>query len=160
MRLSGQFHDIEVPVPEGPLTKETAGRMAGAFDAEYRRLFHAVPPGYEPMVLNWRLRASGPEPGLLLQDVAASLAGADGRADPSASSFTLGSPKGRRDAYFPEAGGYVETPVYDRYELGDGFRAEGPVIVEEKESTVVANPGDVLEVDDLGNIRIGIGGRS
>jgi len=160
MRLSGQFHDIEVPVPKGPLTEETARRMAEAFDAEYRRLFHAVPPGYEPMVLNWRLRASGPEPGLLLQDVAASLAGADGRADSSASSLTLGSPKGRREAYFPEAGGYVETLVYDRYELGEGFRAEGPVIVEEKESTVVANPGDVLEVDDLGNIRIRIGERS
>jgi 5-oxoprolinase (ATP-hydrolysing)/N-methylhydantoinase A len=160
MRLSGQFHDIEVPVPKGTLTRETAWRMAEAFDAEYRRLFHAVPPGYEPMVLNWRLRASGPEPGLLLQDVAESLAGADGRADSSASSHTLGSPKGRRDAYFPEAGGYAETLVYDRYKLGEGFRAEGPVIVEEKESTVVANPGDVLEVDDLGNIRIGIGGRS
>jgi N-methylhydantoinase A/oxoprolinase/acetone carboxylase beta subunit len=160
MRLSGQFHDIEVPVPEGPLTKETARRMVGAFHTEYRRLFHAVPPGYEPMVLNWRLRASGPEPGLRLQDVAASLAGADGRADPSDSSLALESPKGRRDAYFPETRGYVETPVYDRYELGDGFRAKGPVIVEEKESTVVANPGDVLQVDGLGNIRIEIGGSS
>jgi 5-oxoprolinase (ATP-hydrolysing) len=160
MRLSGQFHDIEVPVPEGPLSKETARRMVDAFEAEYRRLFHAVPPGYEPMVLNWRLRASGPEPGLRLQDVAASLTGAYGRADPSDSPLTLGSPKGRRKAYFPEAGGYVETPVYDRYQLRHGFRTNGPVIVEEKESTVVANPGDVLEVDGLGNIRIEIGGSS
>jgi N-methylhydantoinase A/oxoprolinase/acetone carboxylase beta subunit len=160
MRLSGQFHDIEVPVPKGSLTKGTAQRMAEAFDAEYRRLFHAVPPGYEPMVLNWRLRASGPEPGLRLQEVTASLAGVDGRANPSAPPRVLGSPKGRREAYFPEAGGYVETPVYDRYELGDGFRAEGPVIVEEKESTVVANPGDILKVDGLGNIRIEIGGGS
>jgi N-methylhydantoinase A/oxoprolinase/acetone carboxylase beta subunit len=160
MRLSGQFHDIEVPVPEGPLSKETARRMVEAFEVEYRRLFHAVPPGYEPMVLNWRLRASGPEPQLRLQDVAASLAGTDGRADPSNSPLTLGSPKGSRKAYFPETGGYVETPVYDRYHLRHGFRAKGPVIVEVKESTVVANPGDVLEVDDLGNIRIGIGGRS
>ncbi len=160
MRLSGQFHDIEVAVPKGPLSKETVRRMAEAFDAEYRRLFHAVPPGYEPMVLNWRLRASGPEPGLRLQDVAASLADVDGRANPSAPPRVLGSPKGMRKAYFPETGGYVETPVYDRYELGDGFRTEGPVIIEEKESTVVANPGDVLEVDGLGNIRIEIGGGS
>jgi 5-oxoprolinase (ATP-hydrolysing) len=160
MRLSGQFHDIEVPVPEGPLSKETARRMVEAFEAEYRRLFHAVPPGYEPMVLNWRLRASGPQPGLRLQDVAASLAGTDGRTDPRDSRLTLGSPKGRRKAYFPEAGGYVETPVYDRYQLRHGFRAKGSVIVEEKESTVVANPGDVLEVDVLGNIRIEIGGNA
>ena len=160
MRLSGQFHDIEVPVPEGPLSKETARRMVEAFEAEYRRLFHAVPPGYEPMVLNWRLRASGPEPGLRLQDVAASLTGAYGRADPSDSPLTLGSPKGRRKAYFPEAGGYVETPVYDRYQLRHGFRTNGPVIIEEKESTVVANPGDILQVDGLGNIRIEIGGSS
>jgi 5-oxoprolinase (ATP-hydrolysing) len=158
MRLSGQFHDIEVPVPKDLFSKETARRMVEAFEAEYRRLFHAVPPGYEPMVLNWRLRASGPEPGLRLQNVAASLAGTDGGADPSDSPITLGSPKDRRKAYFPEAGGYVETPVYDRYQLRHGFRAKGPVIVEEKESTVVTNPADVLEVDGLGNIRIEIGG--
>ena len=155
MRLSGQFHDIEVPVPGGRLSIETARPMTEAFETEYRRLFHAVPPGYEPMVLNWQLRASGPEPELRLQDVVPSLA--DGR---RASDDPSGSPKGRRKAYFPETKGYTETPVYDRYALGSGFCAEGPAIVEEKESTIVVNPGDVLEVDSMGNIRIGIGGRA
>ena len=144
-----------MPVPGGRLSVETARPMAEAFETEYRRLFHAVPPGYEPMVLNWRLRASGPEPELRLQDVVPSLA--NGR---RVSDGPSGSPKGRREAYFPEIKGYAETPVYDRYALGSSFRAEGPVIVEEKESTIVVNPGDVLEVDSLGNIRIGIGGRA
>lgn len=157
MRLSGQFHDIEVPVPEGPLTDEATRRLEEMFTAEYQRLFHAVLPEYEPMVLNWRLRATGPEIGLRLEGVARSLAEGNGQ---NSAKGDQGSPKGNREAYFPETDGYVRTPVYDRYGLPGGFRVEGPAIVEERESTVVANPGDALEVDDLGNLRIVVGGRS
>jgi N-methylhydantoinase A len=55
--------------------------------------------------------------------------------------------KGRRRAYFPEAGGYGETPVYDRYALGPGSRLTGPAIIEERESTTVIGPGAIVTVD-------------
>jgi len=51
-------------------------------------------------------------------------------------------------AYFAEAGGFVETPVYDRYALGPGAEFTGPAIVEERESTAVAGPGARCRVDD------------
>ncbi len=154
MRLSGQFHDIEVPVPDGPLTQESAPLMESAFTEEYERLFHAVLPDYEPMVLNWRLRGTGPRPELRLAGLARSLAqgGASGDEEKS------GSPKAERQAYFPETGGYAPTPVYDRYGLSEGAHIEGPAIVEERESTLVLNPGDVLRVDGLGNLRVSVGG--
>ena len=59
MRFAGQFHDLEVDVPNGLLSAENAENMVGVFEREYSRLYHAVLPGYEPMVINWRLRALG-----------------------------------------------------------------------------------------------------
>jgi len=55
--------------------------------------------------------------------------------------------KATRKAYFPEAAGYVDTPVYDRDGLGAGARLSGPAIVEERESTTVIGPGAVVTVD-------------
>ncbi len=100
MRLSGQFHDIVVPVRAGP------DQLRKDFDREYARLYHDVLAGYEPLVLNWRLRALGPNPEVRLPG----LAGVAG-----------GTARRHRPAYFPEEGGVVvATPVYDRYALGAG----------------------------------------
>jgi N-methylhydantoinase A len=60
--------------------------------------------------------------------------------------------KSRRNAYFPEASGYVQTPVYDRYALEAGTRFTGPVIIEERESTTVIGPGSVITVDAHRNL--------
>ena len=56
-------------------------------------------------------------------------------------------PKRTRQAYFPEAAGYVETPVYDRYTLAPGMVFAGPAIIEERESTTVIGPGARIRVD-------------
>jgi N-methylhydantoinase A len=60
--------------------------------------------------------------------------------------------KGRRKAYFPEAGGYLDCPVYDRYALGPGQTIEGPALIEERESTAVLGIDDQGSVDALGNL--------
>jgi N-methylhydantoinase A len=62
--------------------------------------------------------------------------------------------KGARPAYIPEAGGFVECPVYDRYGLGVGAVVRGPAIVEERETTVVLLPRDRATVDVHGNLLI------
>jgi N-methylhydantoinase A len=56
-------------------------------------------------------------------------------------------PKRERRAYFPETGGYVETPVYDRYALQPGAAFAGPAIIEERESTTIVGPGARIRVD-------------
>jgi N-methylhydantoinase A/oxoprolinase/acetone carboxylase beta subunit len=60
--------------------------------------------------------------------------------------------KKHRAAYFAEAAGYVDTPVYDRYQLDPGARLAGPVIVEERESTTVIGPGARVSVDTHRNL--------
>jgi N-methylhydantoinase A len=70
--------------------------------------------------------------------------------------------KGERPAYFPEAGGFVATAVYDRAGLGVGAAFAGPAVVEEEGSTLVVGPGATARVAPTGNIIVTLpgGGRA
>lgn len=151
MRLSGQFHEITVPVPGGALARVAAEDLSAAFDKEYERLYHSVLPSYEPMVLNWWLRASGAEPAFTMD-------GAGNRQ--SAADTADQARKGERVAYFPELGGFVNIPVYSRYRLAPGMQIAGPAIIEERESTTVFGPNDLALMDSQGHLRIKIGGKA
>jgi 5-oxoprolinase (ATP-hydrolysing) len=142
-RLIGQFHEIEVPLPDGPIGVETGPKLAREFERVYSERYHNVLERYRPMAMSWRLRGIGPEPRV---DLRAQAHEGDGPA----------KPKGKRKAYFPEAGGFVDTPVFARDGLRPGNGVEGPAIVEERESTTVILPGDRLTVDEAGNLRIAI----
>ena len=53
-----------------------------------------------------------------------------------------------------EPRGFVPTPVYRGADLQPGHRLEGPLLVEERTTTVVAGPGDRLEVLPSGDLLI------
>ncbi|KYH24020.1 hydantoinase/oxoprolinase [Halalkalicoccus paucihalophilus] len=61
---------------------------------------------------------------------------------------------GTRQAYFDEAGEFVETTVYDRRRLGAGTTIAGPAIVEQMDSTVIVPPAAEAEVERTGNLII------
>jgi N-methylhydantoinase A len=61
--------------------------------------------------------------------------------------------KGSRQAYFPGSG-FIATPVHDREKLLPGTAIEGPVLLEEPESTLVVPPGFALHMDVFGNILV------
>jgi N-methylhydantoinase A len=65
--------------------------------------------------------------------------------------------RGTRPVYFAEAGGFVDTPTYDRARLLAGNVIAGPALVEEYASTTTMHPGDRLTVDAFGNLVIEIG---
>jgi N-methylhydantoinase A/oxoprolinase/acetone carboxylase beta subunit len=60
--------------------------------------------------------------------------------------------KGSRPVYFPDAGRFLDCPVYDRFAMSPGKRLRGPAVIEELESTVVIGPGTIAEIDDSGNV--------
>jgi N-methylhydantoinase A len=145
MRYVGQGYEVEVPV-EGALDDGLAARLPGAFAAEYAKVFGIAFPDRPVEIVNWKVDASGPEP-----------AGAQAyRLRPG------GTPRaartGSRPAYFPESGGFVDCPVYDRYALRPGDAIAGPALVEERESTTVVCPGDAMHVDDRLNLVLDLGG--
>jgi N-methylhydantoinase A len=67
--------------------------------------------------------------------------------------------KGRRRAYFPETGGWIDCPIYDRYHLAAGLTIAGPAIVEERESTSVLPPGTIATVDEYASLIVEVTGR-
>lgn len=126
MRFVGQGSEVEVPVPA--VTPDWAALVRQSFDAAYEERFGSVVPrGVGTEVLTWRLTALGPDPEARLRLRPA---------DPGA-----GSRIGYRDAFFPDANGYVSTPVHDRYRLLPDAVVDGPALVEEHESTLVLSPG-------------------
>jgi N-methylhydantoinase A len=135
MRYLGQGHEVDVEIPAGPLGPGSLAAITASFEAAYRLLYSRTPQGVPLEALNWRTVVSGPRPELTIAGGTPS-----GSAAPP-------NPKKHRAAYFPEARGYVETPVYDRYALGEGARLAGPAIVEERESTTVIGPGAAITVD-------------
>jgi len=135
MRYVGQGHEVEARMPAGRLSAASLPAITTAFEEAYRALYHRLPQGVPIEALNWRVTVSGPPPALAFGGAAAG--GSAGT-----------SVKSRRRAWFAEASGWVDTPVYDRYTLGPGTTFDGPAIVEERESTAIIGPGARCRVDD------------
>ena len=148
MRYQGQGYEIEVELPQGEDNAALFPRLPELFAEAYGRVF-ALSYLDEPIELvNWKVDVAGPTPQMSTRFRLV----VDGTAGPPE--------KGRRDAYFPEAGGYVPTPVYDRYALVPGMAVTGPALIEENESTCVVGVGDTVSVDDAGNLIAEIAGEA
>lgn len=146
MRYTGQFHDIEIPLPER-LDSDASSMIRQQFDDEYARLYGMALSGYPVQALNWRVLVTGPAPRVDLRG------SSNGGGEPAA---TL---KGRRPIFLPERHGFVEVPVYDRYRIREGSELAGPAIVEEDEATTVLWSGDRLIIDPQRNLVIRIAHR-
>jgi N-methylhydantoinase A/oxoprolinase/acetone carboxylase beta subunit len=139
MRLSRQMHRIEVPVPDGGLGPDTYEPLYRAFRETYERLYTRYSEENPLYVDLWRVVASSqPEP----------------LPTPSVDLAAGGARKGHRLAFFPEVSGFVETPVYDRYQLAVGAELSGPAIVEEREATAIVGPYDSARIDENLNLVI------
>lgn len=139
MRYVGQGHEVSVPLPGGHLGSSHIPPIKEAFEQVYRSLYGRKGPDVPLEVINWRVLASGPRPSMEMRL-------------PRATNGAPRTLKGSRPAYFPEAGGYIETPVYDRYALEPGARFDGPAIVEERESTLIIGARARARVDEHLNV--------
>jgi N-methylhydantoinase A len=142
MRYLHQGFEINVPVPDGHLGATAILLLQANFDQEYARMYKRLNPDVDVEALNWRVIVSGPRPTIQIAPTA-------GLQVPVEATRT-----GERRAYFPETSGYLDCPVYDRYQLAPGMALRGPAIIEERESTVVVGPGARVEVDAYQNVVI------
>jgi N-methylhydantoinase A len=138
-RYVGQGYELTVPVPAGPLDGAALARLRREFDEVYAARYGYANPGEPVEVVTWKLTAVAGAPRVTLPKAAAP----GGRAR-----------KGTRRAWFPEAGGWIDCPVWDRYRLAAGTTLEGPAIVEERESTTVLPPGLAASVDEFANLLV------
>lgn len=141
LRHVGQGHEIVVELPFASLADvDLDTELRPLFYERYQEIYGYAHRHLEVEITTCRLTASGPRPHIVLQ--AAEERGTDATV----------AVKGTRPVYFAELGGFVDTPVYDRYLLGTGMTFPGPAIVEEKDSTAVIGPDATVEVDPYANL--------
>jgi N-methylhydantoinase A len=140
MRYVGQGHEVSVRLPSGVLGQQHVSQITAEFEVTYRGLYGRKGPDVALEIINWRVVASGPRPEMNLQ------------LPRDTSSDKRDARKRSRRAYFPESGGFVETPVYDRYAFKPGLEFTGPAIVEERESTLIVGPSGCARVDKNLNV--------
>ena len=137
-RYVGQGFELTVPVPGGTLDAAALARVRASFDEIYAARYGYAQPAEPVEVVTWKLSAVGGVSRVALAK--------------AASAPVAGGLKGRRRAYFPETGGWIDCPIYDRYNLAAGLSIAGPAIVEERESTSVLPPATLATVDEYANL--------
>jgi N-methylhydantoinase A len=136
VRYRGQAYELTVPVEPG---LPDVDRLAASFHAEHRRTYGHAAEESPVDIVNVKL--------IVRVD-------REGGAPRYAPAPAVGDPsEGVRAAYFGSAHGLLDTPVVNRAALADASR-EGPLIVEEYDSTCVVPPGCRVTLDARGNIDI------
>jgi N-methylhydantoinase A len=136
LRYEGQAYELTVPAPAGAADRPAIPMALDNFNAEHKRTYgHAVPSNPVELVSR-RIKVKVATPQV------------EG-ADPWSVAPTS-EPIATRLATF-EGLGESEVPVIRRGHLV-GQRRQGPLIVEEYDSTFVVPPGGTATVDRFGNI--------
>lgn len=135
LRYRGQAYELTVPIHHQPNDLNIA-KIAGDFGKVHEQRYGHRADAEQIEIVNLRVSASyslgKPSPVVIKPD---------GR---------QAEPKEQRAVMF--LSGEKLTPVFAREDLPPGFAMSGPVIIEEKTSTVVIEPGWRLSVDDAGNL--------
>lgn len=137
LRYVGQFHEVEVRIPEGSVNDATIKEGIENFNVRHEQLYTFNMPWKDVEFLTFRLRATTPKAPFEVQ-----------LAEPGDRDST-GALKRHRSCWW--AGEQIETPVYDGAKLLAGNRIEGPAIIEEVTTTVVVPPSFDCDVDRYRN---------
>ena len=137
MRYIGQGYEIEVPLNKEVLSLKNIKNIKLEFEKVYQNLFGRIEK--MPMeIISWRTIASGPLPNFSLNF--------------NVKEKSLSKEK-KRKVYF---GGkkFNDTIVLDRSALSKNFKSIGPLIIEERESTLVIPPNFKVQMHESGNLII------
>jgi N-methylhydantoinase A len=138
----GQGYELTVLLPDGEVGETTAAALREVFHGVYARRYGYADPKAEVELVTVGVTAVGLGPEVRLPEHRPGTASASDARKPD------------RQVYFPELGGYVPCPIYDRARLPAGARIAGPAVVEEAESTTVLPPSAVADVDRWGNLLV------
>ncbi len=144
MQFIGQTHLLRVPL-DGPTP--TRARLQARFERAYHERFGVELPEIRANLVNVNTSVIGARPPLDLT----ALIRPEGRKESLAEAQT-----GIRRVRFE--GRWHETPVYQRDLLPPDARIPGPAVIEQMDTTILIEPGDLCEGDSQGNLIITIGG--
>jgi N-methylhydantoinase A len=140
MRYRRQTHDLMVPVPDGPVTAESARKLVESFEESYEAVY-GKGAGF---------RLAGIEL-TTFRVVAVGRTRKPSIHKPSA----VAAPKpGKRRIFEPTTMAWTDAAVYQWLEMPAGFTVSGSAVVEHPETTVYIGPGQTARLDAAGNLSI------
>jgi N-methylhydantoinase A len=137
LRYIGQFHEVEVDMAGGKISRAAVDAAAADFARKHEELYTFAMPWKAVEILTLRLKASTPNAPFALPQVK------QGGADPKPAL------KRRRTCRFN--GRDIDTPIYDGEKVMAGNVISGPAIIEETTTTVVIPEAYVCSVDKYKN---------
>ncbi len=141
LRYKGQSFELSVPVANGKLEREALNSIAESFGQEHERTYgHRAAASELVELVNLQLVGQGLGEHSSVPDGI------------PAQSMNYHPETTSRQAYFGPDRGWFETPVIARSDLRQA--RQGPLIVEEYDTTCVIPPGAAAELDSFGNILI------
>ena len=141
MRYAGQGFEIHVPLPDGEIDDTFPGKAEAAFRAIYGARHQFSDDNATVEGVDWYLAAFVGTPKTETKDETPTSSNAESKV---------------RQAYFPDAGGWIETKVLKRDNIGTVSAVSGPLIVEDPDATIVVPPGDSIEMTANGHLLIRI----
>ncbi len=146
MRYVGQEHAVTVDLPMTVFKRKDLKAIKRHFDEQHAQRYGTSAPAERAEIVSLRSTVTG----VMRKPPQRKIA--RGRKAPAKAAS-----RGKRNVYY--AGKWHATPTYQREMLAAGNRIKGPALIEEYASTTVLMPGDVMDVDALGNLVISVGGR-
>ncbi|MBI2962655.1 MAG: hydantoinase/oxoprolinase family protein [Deltaproteobacteria bacterium] len=134
IRYVGQIYECVVTTPRGPLTAQSLREIVERFHGVHQSLYAYAERDNLCELINVGVSVTGK-----LAPVDLAERRAEGGGPPA--------PIGARPVYFEERGGTVDSPVYAGDRLRPGQVIDGPAVVEEKATSIVAFPGTRLRLD-------------
>jgi N-methylhydantoinase A len=150
IRYAGQGNAVDISIPYKGITERTARLVLKTFEIRYEQLYGALVPGARPQIVTWRLtgRSVRARQQFKLQTTAGPDSG-QGKVRPI----------GHRTAYRTDKSRFELLPVYDRYTLGAGAQLRAPVILRERESTIVVARSAQVSVEENLTISVKLPGK-
>ena len=150
MHYAGQGYEVDVDLPGSETgsknrSKVNAKTILDLFNTVYKRMYGRIYNDVPVEIINLRVVAE------IIPDSKFSLP----HLNKTGRDVQLAI-KGSRNAFFPENGGYIQCPVYDRDKLEPDHSFAGPAIIEERESTTIVGSDAKVEVDAIGTLFIRI----
>lgn len=131
-RYPYQVHDLDIPLRTNRINQENLSQLIQDFHNTHFRYYAVCDPESHIECISWRVVGIGKTEKPQLKE--------------SPHHGEDGSPalKGRRKAYFREAKGFIETPVYEGDKLESGNKIKGPAIIEEPTTTLLVPPQSTI----------------
>ncbi|MBS7696700.1 MULTISPECIES: hydantoinase/oxoprolinase family protein [unclassified Chelatococcus] len=142
MRYAGQGHEIDVVLPDRPLTAASLLELREGFEERYRGLFGHVIPDHDIEFVDFAVRVQAARPSNFRPVEA-----------PSFEHFSA-TPNERRTFFDPTTRSVADIPVYHRAALRAGATLSGPALVVEDETTTVVTRHFTATIDATGAIRL------